>query len=221
MPMARSSSMQPPDLVDVQSPDVSFDGHKIVFAGATTLDEESTSYGWRLYEINVDGSGFHQLTFSDRSITIPNGEDFLTEEEYRSYDDLFPAYMADGRIVFNSSRYPTRAHYDSRRTFNIYIMNGDGSNMRRVTTERASVLHPTPLPDGRILASRWWNQFNQPSNEGIFNRIDNADTTYTLPDGTIILANPNATFNPPNGILPGGQEIPQRSQYLACDDGQP
>ena len=196
-----------PGLIDIQSPDVSFDAQTIIFAGTKTLDEASADYGWRLYEINVNGSGFKQLTFSDRSITIPNGEDFLTEEEYEHYDDLFPAYMADGRIVFNSSRYPTRAHYDQRRTLNIYIMNGDGSGMRRVTTERASVLHPTPLPDGRILASRWWNQFNQPSNEGIFNRIDNSDTNVTLPDGTIILANPDTPFNPPEGILPGGQAI--------------
>src|SRR5262249_19868057 len=43
------------NLIDVQSPDVSFDGAKIVFAGATTTDDGLLQYGWRLYEINVDG----------------------------------------------------------------------------------------------------------------------------------------------------------------------
>jgi hypothetical protein len=52
-----------PTLVDVQSPDVSFDGSKLVFAGATTLIPDTNHSGWRLYEINVDGSGFRQVTF--------------------------------------------------------------------------------------------------------------------------------------------------------------
>ncbi|MCA9939171.1 MAG: hypothetical protein KC418_11035, partial [Anaerolineales bacterium] len=48
-----------PGLVDVQSPDVSFDAQRILFAGAKTLNPDHPEYGWRLYEINVDGSGFH------------------------------------------------------------------------------------------------------------------------------------------------------------------
>lgn len=196
-----------PGLVDVQSPDVSFDGTKIVFAGATTLNPEAADYGWRIYEINVDGSGFRQLTFSDRSITIPNAADFMNQETYGVYDDLFPAYMADGRIVFNSSRYPTRAHYDERRTFNVYVMDANGDNMHRISTERASNLHPTPLPDGRIMVSRWWNQFNQPSEMGIYNRIDNRDYDRVLADGTTILANPYEQFNPPEALLSNGYEV--------------
>jgi hypothetical protein len=196
-----------PGLVDVQSPDISFDGTKIVFSGATTLIPGTTNSGWRLYEINVDGSGFHQLTYSDRVITIPNAELWGNQETYGTYSDLFPAYLADGRIAFVSTRYSTRAHYDERASTNLYIMNADGSGLHRVSTERAGLLHPTPLPDGRILVSRWWNQFNQPSNQGIYNRIDNQDYDQLLPDGTLILANPDATFNPANGLLPGGYEI--------------
>ena len=85
-----------PGLIDVQAPDVNFDASKIVFAGATTLMPETKDAGWRLYEINVDGSGFHQLTFSDRAIVIPNANQFLNQEEYGAYSDLFPAYLADG-----------------------------------------------------------------------------------------------------------------------------
>ncbi|MEM7335224.1 MAG: hypothetical protein AAF490_24310 [Chloroflexota bacterium] len=196
-----------PGLIDVQSPDVSFDGSKIVFSGAKTLDPDSANYGWRLYEINVDGSNFHQLTFSDRSITIPNAALYGNQETYGDYHDLYPAYLADGRIVFNSSRYPIRAHYDQRETFNLYVMDGDGTNLHRISTERASNLHPTPLPDGRILVSRWWNQFNQPSSEGIFNRIDNSDSIQVLEDGTILFANPDKKFDPTRGYFPEGVEI--------------
>lgn len=196
-----------PGLVDVQSPDVNFSGTKIVFAGTKSLNPDSANYGWRLYEINVDGSGFHQLTFSDSTVQIPNASQFGNQETYGHYDDLFPAYLADGRIVFNSSRYPTRAHYDGRRTFNVYVMNGNGSNIHRITTERASSLHPTPLPDGRIMVSRWWNQFNQPSDQALYNRIDNAPVNTIMPDGTIILANSNQPFNPAEAILPDGFPI--------------
>ncbi|MBK9049391.1 MAG: hypothetical protein IPL78_00285 [Chloroflexi bacterium] len=196
-----------PGLIDIQSPDVNFAGTKIVFAGTKSLNPASANYGWRLYEINVNGTGFQQLTFSDSTVQIPNASQFGNQETYGHYDDLFPAYLADGRIVFNSSRYPTRAHYDGRRTFNVYIMNSNGTNMRRITTERASALHPTPLPDGRILVSRWWNQFNQPSDQLIYNRIDNAPGNTVMPDGTIILANPDQPFNPAEAILPEGYEV--------------
>ncbi|MFN8488639.1 MAG: hypothetical protein U0350_13650 [Caldilineaceae bacterium] len=196
-----------PGLVDVQSPDVNFDATKIVFAGATTLLPDTKDSGWRLYEINVDGSNFHPLTLSDRNIVIPNADQFLNQEQYGAYSDLFPAYLADGRIVFSSSRYPTRSHYDERRTYNLYVMNGDGSNLHRISSERGGMLHPTPLPDGRILATRWWNQFNQPSDQGIYNRIDNAKTDQVLADGTTITANPDKDFNTPKGFLPDGFPI--------------
>ncbi|HXW00483.1 MAG TPA: hypothetical protein VEC93_18845 [Anaerolineae bacterium] len=75
--------------------------------------------------------------------------------------------MADGRIIFCSTRYPSRSNYDARHTYNLYVMNGDGSNVRRITTKRGGLLHPTPLPDGHILVARWWNNFNQPSVEVI------------------------------------------------------
>jgi len=196
-----------PGLVDVQSPDVNFDATQIVFAGATTLFEGTADSGWRLYAINVDGSNFRQLTFSDRNVVIPNATEFLNQEEYGTYSDLFPAYLADGRIVFASSRYPTRAHYDERRTFNLYLINADGTNLHRITSERGGFLHPTPLPDGRILATRWWNQFNQPSDQGIYNRIDDADSNRVLADGTTILANADEQFNPAEAILPDGIKV--------------
>lgn len=200
------------NLIDVQSPDVSFDGSKIIFAGATTIDPQSSQYGWRLYEINANGTGFHKIAVADRSFSSvpnnnPNGYNFGNQQTYGWWNDLFPAYLADGRIVFCSSRYPTRSNYDARHTYNLYVMNGDGSNLRRITTERGGLLHPTPLPDGRILVARWWNNFNQPSDKGIYNRIDNQATDHYLSDGTLIYGNPDAPFDPAKGRLPFGSEI--------------
>ncbi|GAB4109438.1 MAG: hypothetical protein OHK0050_00660 [Roseiflexaceae bacterium] len=166
--------LNPLGLRDLNSPDVSFDASRIVFAGTFGPEAASTSdrprFSWRIFEMDGNGS-IRQLTFSDRQASIPQGPGNATF--YQFYDDLFPAYLADGRIVFSSSRYPSRAHYDGRPTFNLYTIGPSGENMQRITTERGGALHPTPLPDGRILWSRWWVNFNQPSETGIYQRIDN------------------------------------------------
>jgi len=200
------------NLIDVQAPDVSFDGAKIIFAGATTLDPEAAQYGWRLYEIGVNGAGFRKLPLPDRAFTsVPNnnkrGYDYGNFKTYGWWNDLFPAYLADGRIVFSSSRYPSRSEYDGRHTYNLYIVNADGTNLHRITTERGGLLHPTPLPDGRILFARWWNNFNQPASQAVFNRADNRNQDRTLKDGTVIYANRDEKFNPPTGKLPNGYAI--------------
>lgn len=177
--------LNPLGLRDLQSPDVSFDATKIVFAGTTGPYLFADNAGsrprssWRLYEISADGTQ-RQLTYSNREVAIPEG--LGNAEAYSFYDDLFPAYLADGRIVFSSSRYPSVSHYDGRPSYNLYIINGDGSNLHRITTERGGALHPTPLPDGRILFSRWWINFNQPSETGIYSRIDNGSGSEPVRD---------------------------------------
>jgi len=168
------SQLNPLGLKDVAGPDVSFDATRIVFAGTFGPDPESAlgrpRFSWRLFEYRGTGQ-IRQLTFSDRKASIPDGPG--NAQSYGFYDDLFPAYLADGRIVFSSSRYPSISHYDGRPTFNLYLINADGSNLQRLTTERGGALHPTALPDGRILWSRWWVNFNQPSETGVYQRIDN------------------------------------------------
>ncbi|HZY44721.1 MAG TPA: hypothetical protein VFF70_08230, partial [Anaerolineae bacterium] len=105
--------------------------------------------------------------------------------------------------------YPSRSHYDERHTYNLYIVNADGSNVHRISSERGGLLHPTPLPDGRILVARWWNNFNQPSDQSIYNRIDNQSRDHVLPDGTLIYSNTDETFNPALGRLALGYKLRQ------------
>ena len=53
------------NLIDVNAPEVSYDGTKILFAGLTQGTYDSKPLGnpnaWRIYVINVDGSGLKQL----------------------------------------------------------------------------------------------------------------------------------------------------------------
>src|SRR5690606_10019218 len=101
------------NLIDVNAPDVSYDGTRIVFAGLPQGNYDSRPArdlgAWRLYIINVDGSGLRQLTRSDRG---DFGGDF---SGFNRYDDTDPAWLPDGRIVFSSTRWPAFAQYSGVR----------------------------------------------------------------------------------------------------------
>ena len=85
--------------------------------------------GWEILVMNVDGSmrDAHNLTNNPA-------------------DDLSPVWSPDGsRIAFLSSRGGNRA--------NIYVMNADGSGLRRLTADSVFVAYPYSWsPDGSRLA---------------------------------------------------------------------
>lgn len=150
------------NLIDVNSPDVSYDGTKILFAGLVNgsySKAPSTDPGaWRIYVINVDGSGLQQLTFSDRDIDLSQFR--ATGELFERYDDFDPAWLPDGRIVFSSTRWPSFGQYGGVRTSNLFVMNADGSDMHRITSERNGADRPQVDPlTGKIVYARWWRNF--------------------------------------------------------------
>ncbi len=155
------------NLIDVNAPDVSYDGKKIVFAGLPA----GQYYGgprpnigaWRIYMINVDGTGLHQVTFSDQD-TLPMPQ-FNNEAHWKKYDDTDPVWLPDGRIVFSSTRWPSLGMYQDARTTNLYVVNADGSNLHRITAERNGADRPLVDPlTGKIVYSRWWRNFRNASN---------------------------------------------------------
>ena len=143
-------------IIDVSDPCVHWDGQKILFAGVEHRDSS-----WRLYEINSNGTGFRKVTFSNRSISL---EQFgKAAVKFVRYDDIDPCYLPDGRICFASTRYPSLS-FSGFRTANLYVMNSDGTEMRRITTERNSAEEPSVDPGtGKIIFSRWWLNPDMPS----------------------------------------------------------
>jgi len=187
------------NLIDVQSVEVSFDGSKVVFSAASPDHQLQ----FRIYEIGVDGAGFRQLTFNDRKFTATAYPHVYYAWEF--YDDVDAVYLADGSIVFASTRRISKTHsLQSTRGFNLYrIFPGAGGAPERLTHfVRFSARYPAALPDGRILFSRWWNQFNQPTYQVDPNsttdlsavmRIDVNPPTkegVLLPDGTRVIPSP-------------------------------
>ncbi len=174
------------NLSDVNAPDVSYDGSKIVFAGLPKGVYETKPLtnpdAWRIYVINVDGTELRQLSFSDLNL---NYQQFGQGHILDRYDDTDPVWLPDGRIVFSSTRWPSYAMYSAAHTTNLYVMNADGSNMHRITAERNGAERPVIDPlTGRIVYSRWWRNFRMPTNS--METVTHPEGGYKMKDGLVI-----------------------------------
>ena len=91
------------NLIDVNAPDVSYDGQQIVFTGLRSGSYNTgpvTNPGaWRLYRINVDGSGLQQITLSNQSLDLSQFGG--AAGPLQPYDDTDPVWLPDGRIAFS------------------------------------------------------------------------------------------------------------------------
>jgi len=114
-----------------RDPRVHYDGRKLLFAY-----RPGGTHHYHLCEINVDGSGFRQLTFGD-------------------CDDLDPAYLPDGGIVFASSRCNRFVACNRVPAAVIYRMDANGGHIRCLSANTISEDRPAVLPDGRIVYTRW------------------------------------------------------------------
>ncbi|MFV2066688.1 MAG: hypothetical protein ACC645_06870 [Pirellulales bacterium] len=115
----------------VRDPQVHYDGQRILFSyrkGGTT--------SYHLYEINIDGSALTQLT---------DGKD----------DDIEPTYLPDGGIMFCSSRCNRVVNCWLTRVATLYRCDGDGKNIRMVSSNNDHDNTPWVLHDGRVLYMRW------------------------------------------------------------------
>lgn len=154
------------NLIDVNAPDVSYDGRQIVFAGlpqGSYPTEPARNPGaWRIYVINVDGSGLRQLTFdAGNRVMAQFGQ---AASGLTPYDDTDPIWLPDGRIVFSSTRWPSYAQYSGVRTTNLFVINQDSSNLHRITAERNGADRPLVDPlTGKIVYSRWWRNHRFPA----------------------------------------------------------
>jgi hypothetical protein len=141
--------------------DLSFDAEKIVFSWKAGDD-----VGYRIYEVNVDGTALTQLTFPVENeaelvekysrVFTRNGQ--MRKGYHHGTDDMAPCYLPDGGIAFISTRVQYGILCDGPDIFTtsvLYRMDADGSNMKKLTNSSVSENSPSVLPDGRILYTRW------------------------------------------------------------------
>ena len=189
------------NLIDVNAPDVAFDGRTIVFAGLPKDDYDPrpmTNPGaWRIYTINVDGTNLRQITTSSQDdLDLAQFGDIAGQ--FRPYDDTDPAWLPDGRIVFSSTRWPSLAMYGAARTSNLHVVNADGSDLHRITSERNGADRPQIDPQtGRIVYARWWRNFRLPANS--METLVDPTGGYRLKDGLVVANESNYLGNVPGG----------------------
>jgi hypothetical protein len=131
--------------------DISFDAKKIVFDFKKGKDE-----GYRIYEAEI-------ATGKVRQVTVPpSNEAELVKTYYNLYhhgtDDMDPAYLPDGGIVFTSTRSQLGTLCDGEDRFtspNLHRIEIDGTKLQQLSVNATSEFTPTVLPDGRVLYSRW------------------------------------------------------------------
>lgn len=113
---------------EVQGPEVSFDGARLLFA----MRQNAAVDGFHIFEINTDGTGLRQITDGN-------------------CNDVDPAYLPDGRIVFCSDRAGWQEYYHQERSRVIYVMNADGTGIQQITFNPNQDYEPLVLRDGRVL----------------------------------------------------------------------
>jgi HEAT repeat protein len=114
----------------VAEPEVTWDATQVVF----TRRAQDNPW-WHIWRIRVDGSHLEQLTDGP-------------------YHDVGPAVLADGRIVFASTRAGIRDEYHGYPCTALWVMNADGSDLHPIATNIGRDNEPAVMPDGRIVFSR-------------------------------------------------------------------
>ncbi|MBX7192218.1 MAG: hypothetical protein K1X94_09180 [Sandaracinaceae bacterium] len=132
--------------VDIRGPAVTWDGTRVGFSART-----SEGRGFRLYEVNVDGTGCAEVS------GLPPTEDVVSGIRIHDFD---PAYAADGRLVFASTRGyltaeavgvagPTRTTAQLAPNSNLYVL--ESSGLRQLTFLLNQEFQPSFMTDGRII----------------------------------------------------------------------
>jgi TolB protein len=190
-----------------KNPTFSFDGRFIVFDSNRAGNSD-------IYIMNSDGSNQRRLTFDASTDWDPiisydnkyivftsnrrNGHDSnifrmnldgsnIVALTYDDYDNADPSFTPDNRIVFQTNR---DGNYE------IYIMNIDGTNKRRLTNNPANDILPSVSRDGRyILFTSDRDGDNeiyvmdidgQNLRQLTYNNVDDRDAVFS-PDGEYII----------------------------------
>ena len=117
----------------IRDPDVSWDGKRVLFAWKKSDREDD----YHLYEMEMSTGEVRQITFG------------------LGFADYEGVYLANGDILFNSTRCVQTVDCWWTEVSNLYTCGPDGQFMRRLTFDQVHDNYPTVMPDGRILYTRW------------------------------------------------------------------
>ena len=128
---------------------LSFDARKVIFDF-----RENPGSGFRIWEVNVDGSGLRQVLLPP----VDEAEKVARWRKGWHTDDIHPCYLPDGRIIFSSTRSEHTvlcggsAHLVAP---TLHSMDADGGDVEQLTKSPVSEFCPVVLDDGRVMYHRW------------------------------------------------------------------
>ncbi|HID22057.1 MAG TPA: hypothetical protein EYP14_06605, partial [Planctomycetaceae bacterium] len=113
--------------------DLHYDADRLLF----TMPNGRT---WQIHEIRVDGTGLRQVSREEPDV-----------------DNFDACYLPDGGIVYASTASFTAVPcwHGRERACSLFRMNADGSAVRQLCFDQDIDLHPSVLPSGQIVYSRW------------------------------------------------------------------
>lgn len=149
--------VQPRVLLDagkggIGSPSVSFDGRSVY----VSMAPQGEGF-FHIYRVPVDGGKPRKLTDGP-------------------FQDIDPAELPDGRIVFTSTRIGTFEEYHNPPSRSLFVMNADGTDIHPLTYSFIFDNEPEVMADGRILFIRTDNFFDRGKVETLLHAVH--------PDGT-------------------------------------
>ena len=166
----------------IRDPDLSHDGRLLVFAMRASFNENE--YVRRRLAIDrksgepTRGSGFPADFYSKLE-----GDDYhlytldlvtrelkqITNSDQGRCADFEPCWTSAGEIVFQSSRCEQVIPCHQTMAVNLYACRADGSGVHRLAADGGCTSHPTELPDGRILYTRYeYNDRSARLNQPLF-----------------------------------------------------
>jgi hypothetical protein len=137
-----------------RDPAVSWDGKRLVFAWKKSHREDD----YHLYELEASTGRLRQLT---SGVGVA---------------DFEPAFLANGDLVFSSSRCVQTVDCFWTEVSNLYTCGPGGENVRRLGFDQVHTVYPQVMDDGRVVYTRWdYNDRGQVYPQPLFQM--NADGT--------------------------------------------
>jgi len=155
------TSVQTQGQGDVQGVEISADGERLLFAMRGPFDpnlNDDEQPTWNIWEYEIPTGTLHRII-----------QDDLTAEEGH---DIHPQYLADGRIIFSSTRQTqskgilvdeSKQQFEAfdesfgEPAFVLHVMDEDGNNLHQVSFNQSHDLEPTMRNNGKVVFTRWDN----------------------------------------------------------------
>ena len=133
----------------IRDPSLAHDATYVVFSKRSSMERDN----YHLWRLDLRTKELRQLTFEP---TLPqrfvSGQ---TNDFPLVCADTEPCVLADGSIVFQSTRVCHSVDCWPLPTTNLYRCDPDGSNIRRLGFDQIQTFYPQLLDDGRLVYTRW------------------------------------------------------------------